>query len=82
QSPTKNITILILCDARIWEAAIITGLVLFPWLHLRKRKIEAVKLSSHALVLNFDFQNVSFGQAIRITDSPLRETHAFAVVPN
>ncbi|KAF4754644.1 hypothetical protein FOZ62_005246, partial [Perkinsus olseni] len=73
---------LFLSDVRVWEVSLITAFVIFPWLHLRKRVVECRRLSSHALVLNFGHRVVSFGQAIRITDSPLRETHAFAVIPN
>ncbi|KAF4672877.1 hypothetical protein FOL46_008227 [Perkinsus olseni] len=78
----SNFWKLFLSDVRVWEVSLITGFVIFPWLHLRKRVVECRRLSSHALVLNFGHRIVSFGQAIRVTDSPLRETHAFAVIPN
>ncbi|KAF4673744.1 hypothetical protein FOL47_010124 [Perkinsus chesapeaki] len=71
-----------LADPRIWEAGLLILLVIYPWLHLRKRNVKSFRLSSHALLLNFDYSDVSFGQAVRISDSPLRETHAFAVIPN
>ncbi|KAK1775166.1 hypothetical protein QBC45DRAFT_480851 [Copromyces sp. CBS 386.78] len=32
--------------------------------------------------LNFDYREVYFGQAVRLTDAPLKETHAFGVIPH
>ena len=64
-----------------WMLIIITGLVIYPWTCLRLRDVEAEVLSDHCVKLNFDYREVHYGQAIRLTDAPLKETHAFAVIP-
>lgn len=65
-----------------WMLACITLLVAYPWTRLRLRDVEAEVLSDHCVKLNFSYANVHYGQAVRLSDSPLRETHAFAVIPN
>ncbi|WYZ41417.1 hypothetical protein EsH8_V_000312 [Colletotrichum jinshuiense] len=65
-----------------WMLIVITLLVAYPWTRLRLRDVEAEAMSSHVVKLNFDYADVQYGQAIRLTDAPLRETHAFAVIPN
>ncbi|KAK4175358.1 hypothetical protein QBC36DRAFT_331690 [Triangularia setosa] len=65
-----------------WMLVVITGLVVYPWTRLRLRKVEAEVLSSHCVKLNFDYRDVYYGQAVKLTDSPLRETHGFGVIPH
>ncbi|KAK2045449.1 tat pathway signal sequence [Colletotrichum somersetense] len=65
-----------------WMLIAITLLVAYPWTRLRLRDVEAEPMSDHVVKLNFDYADVHYGQAIRLTDAPLRETHAFAVIPN
>ena len=65
-----------------WMLAAITGLVVYPWTRLRLRDVVAEPLSDHCIKLNFDYGNAHFGQAVRLADQPLRETHAFATIPN
>lgn len=65
-----------------WMLTTTTLLVIYPWTHLRLRDVEAEVLSEHAVRLKFDYANVNYGQAVRLTDAPLKETHAFAVIPN
>ncbi|KAK1580366.1 tat pathway signal sequence [Colletotrichum navitas] len=65
-----------------WMLIAITLLVAYPWTRLRLRDVEAEAMSDHVVKLNFDYANVHYGQAVRLTDAPLRETHAFAVIPN
>ncbi|VBB84324.1 Putative Nonribosomal peptide synthetase [Podospora comata] len=54
-----------------------------PWMRLRRVKVVAEPLSTHAVRLHFDFKTPrecsSLG--IRITDRPLVEWHAFAAIP-
>ncbi|KAH9907081.1 hypothetical protein F4778DRAFT_613401 [Xylariomycetidae sp. FL2044] len=64
-----------------WMLLISTLLVIYPWTHLRLRDVEAEVLSDHVVKLNFDYARVNYGQAVRLSDAPLRETHAFAVIP-
>ncbi|GKT44992.1 adenylate-forming reductase 03009 [Colletotrichum spaethianum] len=65
-----------------WMLIVITLLVAYPWTRLRLRDVEAEAMSSHVVKLNFNYADVHYGQAVRLTDAPLRETHAFAVIPN
>lgn len=65
-----------------WMLLTTTLLIIYPWTRLRLRNVEAEVLSDHCVKLNFDYRNVQYGQAIKLTDAPLRETHAFAVIPN
>ncbi|EFQ32393.1 tat pathway signal sequence [Colletotrichum graminicola] len=65
-----------------WMLIAITLLVAYPWTRLRLRDVEAEAMSDHVVKLNFDYADVHYGQAVRLTDAPLRETHAFAVIPN
>ncbi|KAK1852028.1 integral membrane protein [Colletotrichum chrysophilum] len=65
-----------------WMLIVITALVAYPWTRLRLRDVEAEAMSAHVVKLNFDYADVHYGQAVRLTDAPLRETHAFAVIPN
>ncbi|TPX06789.1 uncharacterized protein E0L32_002285 [Thyridium curvatum] len=60
----------------------ITSLVIYPWARLRLRDVEVQPLSSHCVKLNFTYTTGWYGQAVRLADSPLKETHAFALIPN
>ncbi|KAL1844191.1 hypothetical protein VTJ49DRAFT_3847 [Mycothermus thermophilus] len=66
-----------------WMLIAITLLVIYPWTRLRLREVHAEVLSEHCLKLTFRNTGfkVDYGQAFRITDAPLRETHAFGVIP-
>jgi hypothetical protein len=65
-----------------WMLVCITLLVVYPWTRLRKRDVEVEALSEHCVKLNFSYRNAQYGQAIKLADAPLRETHAFATIPN
>ncbi|KAI4596081.1 hypothetical protein KJ359_006375 [Pestalotiopsis sp. 9143b] len=65
-----------------WNLIFISLFVVYPWLNLRLREVETEVLSSHAAEFKFKHANVQYGQAVRLSDAPLRETHAFAVIPN
>ncbi|KAM7184530.1 hypothetical protein V8F20_012176 [Naviculisporaceae sp. PSN 640] len=71
----------LLVSPNFWMLIVITLLVVYPWSRLRLRDVEAEVLSDHCLKLNFKYRDVHYGQAIRLTDAPLKETHAFGVVP-
>ncbi|GAB1315251.1 hypothetical protein MFIFM68171_05461 [Madurella fahalii] len=71
----------LLVSPNFWMLVVITLLVVYPWTRLRLRNVYAEVLSEHCVKLNFDFRNVHYGQAIRLTDAPLKETHAFGVIP-
>jgi hypothetical protein len=65
-----------------WMLIVITLLVIYPWTRLRLRDVEAEPMSKHVIKLNFNYADVQYGQAVRLSDAPLRETHAFAVIPH
>lgn len=55
--------------------------VAYPWIRLRRRAVRVESLSNHAVRLHFDHARPHGCTAIRISDKPLSETHAFAVIP-
>ncbi|KAF2720915.1 hypothetical protein K431DRAFT_248326 [Polychaeton citri CBS 116435] len=65
-----------------WLLVVITACLIYPWLRLRKREVEATQLSDHALKLTFTHKDAHHpGMATRLSDAPLKETHGFAVIP-
>ncbi|KAJ4302462.1 hypothetical protein N0V88_002606 [Collariella sp. IMI 366227] len=71
----------LLVSHNFWMLVAITLLVIYPWTRLRLRDVEAEVLSQHCVKLNFEYRKVHYGQAVRLTDAPLKETHAFGVIP-
>ncbi|KAI1816179.1 acetyl-CoA synthetase-like protein [Poronia punctata] len=64
----------------IYLLALVTMSIALPWLRLRKVKVRPEPLSKHAVRLHFDFDTPIAGKAIRISDNPMREWHAFATI--
>ncbi|KAL2069906.1 hypothetical protein VTL71DRAFT_14585 [Oculimacula yallundae] len=63
-----------------WLLAIATSSVILPWVHLRKVTVRADVLSQHAVRLYFTYTNPTVGTAIRLSERPLLEWHAFATI--
>jgi len=67
-----------------WEIcllALLNASVASPWLRLRRVPVTVERLSSHAVVVHFDYGvTPAFASAVGISRSPLREWHAFATV--
>lgn len=63
-----------------WSLCIIFGFTLYPWLRLRRVKVRVEKLSKHAVRIWFDGR-IKPIRTIRLSNSPLTETHAFATIP-
>ncbi|KAK3704655.1 hypothetical protein LTR37_013754 [Vermiconidia calcicola] len=61
---------------------LITAILIYPWLRLRKRKFEAEKLSSHAVRLHFNDRSLPSCVGYRLAHNPLTENHGFATIPN
>lgn len=55
-----------------WFLAIITACILYPWSRLRRRKVQAEKLSDSALRLRFDYAYMDTCCGIRLTDAPMK----------
>ncbi|KAK9450862.1 uncharacterized protein V1518DRAFT_411894 [Limtongia smithiae] len=64
-----------------WFLIILSCLLAYPWLYLRRRRVGAEILSSHATRLHFDYQRMSLCQGIKISANPLLGWHAFATLP-
>lgn len=64
----------------VWLLALATFSVALPWMRLRKVNVVPEPLSNHAIRLHFDFAHLVPGRAIRISDNPMREWHAFACI--
>lgn len=65
-----------------WFLVIITCCLIYPWLRLRRRKVEAEVLSSHAVRLWFGGKTVPSCVGARLSHRPLTENHGFATIPN
>ncbi|CAG8954990.1 hypothetical protein HYFRA_00008679 [Hymenoscyphus fraxineus] len=63
-----------------WLLLVATLSVILPWLNLRKVEVRADVLSPHAVRLYFDYTIAEVGTAIRLSERPLIEWHAFATV--
>ncbi|KAL9608754.1 MAG: hypothetical protein Q9167_006426 [Letrouitia subvulpina] len=57
-----------------------TTSVILPWLRLRKVPVRPEVLSPHAIRLHFTYTNTYPGTAVRISERPLVEWHAFATM--
>ncbi|KAI0866974.1 acetyl-CoA synthetase-like protein [Xylaria cubensis] len=64
----------------IYLLALITLSITLSWLRLRRVAVRPEFLSKHAVRLHFDFETPIAGKAIRISDKPMREWHAFATI--
>ncbi|KAF2871598.1 hypothetical protein BDV95DRAFT_446183, partial [Massariosphaeria phaeospora] len=64
-----------------WMLAVITALLIYPWLRIRRWTFTPEQLSAHALRLHFT-QPVHRFSAVTISSSPLREWHPFATFPS
>lgn len=61
-----------------WLLLAATCSIIYPWLRLRKVKVHSEVLSDHAIRLNFTYKTAGVGSAVRLSDRPLKEWHAFA----
>jgi len=64
----------------IYLLALITLSIALPWLRLRRVEVRSEPLSKHAIRLHFNFDTPIAGKAVRISDKPMREWHAFATI--
>ncbi|TKA66172.1 hypothetical protein B0A49_09139 [Cryomyces minteri] len=66
----------------LWFLIVITCCIVYPWARMRSRKVRPEYLSEHAIRLHFDYARVGIGYALRLSDTPLKETHSFATIAN
>jgi predicted ferric reductase len=64
-----------------WSLLLSTVSVALPWTRLRRVAVTVEPLSSHATRLHFQGSQVPPCAAIRLSDRPLLEWHAFATIP-
>ena len=64
----------------IWLLTIATGSIIINWARLRKVTVTPDVLSPHAVRLYFTHTNAVVGTAVRISERPLLEWHAFATI--
>ncbi|KAF2030183.1 hypothetical protein EK21DRAFT_27213, partial [Setomelanomma holmii] len=76
---TKRFTRL-LHEPTFWNLTLITTLLVYPWLRLRRWTFTAHILSNHAVQLSFPHKIHRFS-CLSISSSPLREWHPFATFP-
>ncbi|KAK4194357.1 hypothetical protein QBC40DRAFT_188357 [Triangularia verruculosa] len=80
---TENFATSLSQSPALYLLSLTTLSIAAPWLRLRRVRVIAEPLSTHAVRLHFDFKTPrecsSLG--IRITDRPLVEWHAFAAIP-
>lgn len=80
-TPSHPITSLLIRDPTFWNLAIITSLLIYPWLRIRRWTFTAHVLSSHAIRLTFP-NHVHRFSCLSVSSSPLREWHPFATFPS
>lgn len=66
-----------------WVLLIISNCLIYPWIRLRRRKIEAEKLSNHSVRLWFDDKKtLQTCRSHRLSHFPLVQNHGFVTIPN
>lgn len=83
-SPDSNVTLqrAIANSPIFWSLLVSTTSIALPWLWLRKVTVDAEPLSDHAIQLHFTYTNCPPGASCRLSESPLKEWHAFAGIPD
>lgn len=59
---------------------IVTLIIIYPWLHLRKVPVRTEKLSNHCVRMHFDYRSATAGSFQRVSTNPLFEWHSFAAI--
>ena len=63
-----------------WLLIVITISIILPWLRLRRVTVYPERLSNHATRLHFTYTSTYPGTAVRLSERPLIEWHAFATI--
>lgn len=67
-------------SAAVWCLIATTSLAVYPWLRVKKRVLNAKRLSDHAVELCFNGR-AGPCTAVKLSHNPLRENHPFACIP-
>ncbi|GAB7337825.1 hypothetical protein MBLNU457_4227t1 [Dothideomycetes sp. NU457] len=81
-SPKTSVAHGIVTHPAFWMLAVTTFLVIYPWIHLRKRDVKVTPLSDHAVKLTFSYAAPPPCSGIKLSINPLIETHPFAAIPH
>ena len=65
-----------------WCLCVASVCVVLSWIRLRRRKVTAEVLSSHATRLHFQYKATRPFYVIKVSDRPLLEWHGFATIPD
>lgn len=79
-NPSLSLGIAVARSPAVWLITLTTLSIALTWMHIRRVPVTVEPLSKHAVRLHFDFASPAPGCAVRISDSPLREWHAFATI--
>ncbi|KAF2652562.1 hypothetical protein K491DRAFT_564359, partial [Lophiostoma macrostomum CBS 122681] len=60
----------------------ITGLVVHPWLYVRRVRVATAVVDPHSTTLIFPYNNMPASSTMRFSTNPLTEWHAFATIPS
>ena len=77
---TKTLGRALVVNPGFWLLLAATCSVILPWINLRRVSVRADVLSQHAVRLYFTYTNPVVGTAIRLSERPLIEWHAFATI--
>lgn len=78
----RNFGVVLITTPAFWLQIGVTCLLVYPWLRLKREKLNVEQLSDHAIKLSLSNRRVPVGAAIRLAKNPLTEKHSFAVIPN
>lgn len=77
---TKTLGLALVANPGFWLLLAATCSIILPWLNLRKVSVRAEVLSQHAVRLYFTYTTPVVGTAIKLSERPLVEWHAFATI--
>jgi hypothetical protein len=77
----RQISTLLVRDPTFWNLTLITLMLIYPWLRIRRWTFTAHVLSSHAIRLSFPHPIHRFS-CLSISSSPFLEWHPFATFPS
>jgi hypothetical protein len=82
QDPPPSLVKSVFQSPVMWLLLVVTVSLVLPWLRLRKVNVHPEHLSDHVIRLHFTHANLPLCTSPRISDSPLREWHSFAGIPD
>ncbi|MDI1486083.1 MAG: hypothetical protein OHK93_004273 [Ramalina farinacea] len=80
-SPSSSLGSILAHTPAFWMLITITLFIILPWLRLRRVQAWPEVLSGHAVRIHFNYTRIGAVLGIRIANSPLKEWHPFASIP-